>query len=140
MPAGNPDAEDARPNSEPERRIELQRLPVHPCRDRMVRLHLELRRAPLAPGSRWLAGALATVGRRAGDGDAEHAVVDPGARARANRTAQPVTVVGDEDRCARLVLVAARPGPAEVERLRARPEDVGRGVEERAQLGLAVAG
>ena len=106
----------------------------------MVRLHLELRRAPLAPGSRWLAGALATVGRRAGDGDAEHAVVDPGARARANRTAQPVTVVGDEDRCARLVLVAARPGPAEVERLRARPEDVGRGVEERAQLGLAVAG
>ena len=78
------------------------------------------------------------VGAR-GDRDPEQAVVDPRPGARADRLAEPVAVVRDQDRRARGVLVAAGAGPAQVEPLALGAEHVGQRVEDRLQLGLAIA-
>ena len=118
--------------------VEHQGLAIDARRHRAVRVDLE-RRAPstLATGAR--RAAVRRARRRADDGDAEQAVVDPRARARADRAAEPVAVVGDQHRGARAVLVAARARPAQVGASPSGPEHVGHGVQQRAQLRVAVA-
>ena len=94
--------------------------PSMPAATGPVGVDLEGRRRPLAPRALQRAAALAAPGGRADDGDPEQAVVDPRARARADRAAEPVAVVGDQHRGTRAVLVPARPGPAQVELARRR--------------------
>ena len=52
--------------------------------------------------------------------------------------AEPVEVVGDQHHGAGAMLLAARPGPAQVEPLALRAQRVGHRVEQRAQLRVAV--
>ena len=56
------------------------------------------------------------------------------------RAAEPVAVVGDQHRSPAVVFVPARPTPAHVEFAAARAEHVRHGVEQGADLGVAVAG
>ena len=66
-------------------------------------------------------------------------VVDPRSRPRADGTAEPVAVVGDEHGRRGMVRLPARTGPAHVELASVGPEHVGHGVEQCAQLCVAVA-
>ncbi len=54
--------------------------------------------------------------------------------------AEPVAVVRDEDGGAGMVFVPSRPPPRQVERAALRADHVGHGVQQRAQLRLAIAG
>ena len=69
----------------------------------------------------------------------EQPVVDPRARARADDGAQPVAVVRDEDHGGAPMHGAVPARPLEIEGVPVRADDVGNRVEERAQLGAAVA-
>ena len=106
MRAGDAHAQDAGPDAEDQRGVEDERLAVDPGRDRLVGLDLEGRRRPLAPRALHTA---ALAGGPADDRDAQQAVVDPRARPRADRAAEPVLVVGDEHRRAPAVFVPAGP-------------------------------
>ena len=100
---------DAGPDAEAQRRLEHRR-PRRRCRRRRSRPRRP--RTSGADHSRQGA-AESTAGRRAGaapgDGDPQQPVVDPRPGARADRAAEPVAVVGDEDRRAR---ASARGRPA----------------------------
>ena len=139
MLTGDPHAQDAGPDPEPQRRLEHQRLAVDAGGDRAVGVDLELGRRPLAPRPLRAAAALAAPGRRADDGDPEQPVVDARPRARADRAAEPVAVVGDQDRGARGC--SCPPGPVQRRSspLPSGPSDLGQRVEDRPQLRLAVA-
>ena len=124
---------------EAQRRVEHQRLAVdagrRPGRPRPPRRPAPSIRARAAASG----AALAAIGGRAEDGDPEQGVVDPRPGARPDRAAQPVAVVGHQHGRARVVRVAARAGPAQVELAAVRAEDVRHRVEQRAQLRVAVA-
>ena len=79
------------------------------------------------------------AGRGSRDRDPEQPVVDPRARAGADRAAEPVAVVRDQDRGSRAVLVPAGPRPAQIEPGRVGSEHLGHGVEQGPQLRVAVA-
>ena len=132
-------AQDSGPGAEEQRRLELHRLAVDARRHRAVRVDLEARSGPLPPRPPLEPAVLPAPGAGAHHGDPEHTVIDPWAGARAHGTAQAVAVVGDEDGGTRVVLVSARPAPAEVELVSVRPEHVGHGVEQCAQLRVAIA-
>ncbi len=83
--------------------------------------------------------ALAALRGLGDDRDPEQAVVDPRPRARADCAAEPVAVVGDEHHRTGVVHVPARAGPAQVELAAAGAEHVRHGVEQRAQLRVAIA-
>ena len=139
MLARDPHAQDSGPDAEAQRRVEHERLAVDAGGDGPVGVDLEARRRPLAPRPLQRPAALAAPRGLADDRDPEQAVVDPRPRARADGAAEPVAVVGDEHHRARVVRVPARAGPAQVELAAVGAEHVGHGVEQRAQLRVAVA-
>ena len=132
------DSEGPRPDPEMKGCDELHRFAVDAGRDRMIGIDLELGRGPLAPRSLRQPAAAAPAGRGTDDGDAEKTVVDSRTGSRADRPAEPIAVVGDEDRRTRLVLVTAGPAPAQIEADPRRPEHLGHGVDQRPELRLAV--
>ena len=139
MLARDAHAQDAGPDAKAQRRVEHQRLAVDAGGDRPVGVDLERRRRPRAQRALRRSAALAAPGGFGDGGDPEQAVVDPRARARADRAAEPVAVVGDQHHGAGVVRLPARAGPAQVELLAAvGAEHVRHGVEQRAELGVAV--
>ena len=96
---------------------------------------LELGGRPLTPRPLQFSAA---PGGRGGDRDSEQAIVDVRPGAGPHRPAEPVEVVGDEDRRSGRVLAAARPGPSQVDALALGPKRLGQGVEDRPQLGVAI--
>ena len=86
---------------------QLHRLAVDAGGHGVVGVDLERGRGPLAPRPLRQAPAAAAADRAARDGDPEQPVVDARAGAGADRAAEPVAVVGDEDRGSRVVLVPA---------------------------------
>ena len=122
--------------AEPKGRAEDERLAVDAGGDRALGADLELGSRPLTP---WPLPLSAACGGRGGDRDSEQAVVDVGPGPGPDRHAEPVEVVGNEDRSPGRVLGAARPGPLEVGPLPLGPERVGQGVEDRPQLRVPIA-
>ena len=139
MLPGDPHPQNAGPDPKAKRRLQHGGLAVDPGGDRPVGPDLEFGGRPLAPRPLEPPATLAIPGRGTGDGDAEQPVVDARPRARSDRAPEPVAVVGDKDRGPRRMLMTARARPAKIESLALGPEGVGQGVEERAQLRLAVA-
>ena len=83
---------------------------------------------------------LAAPGGCPDDNDPEQAVVDARAGARADRVAEPVLVVRDHHYSAGVMFVSARPGPAHIDVAAAGADHVRHGVQQGADLGVAVAG
>ena len=135
MLTGDPHAQHPGPDAEVQRRFEDQRFSVDAGGDRSVGVDLERRRRPFAHRALQLAAVLPAARRPADDGHAEQAVVDPGARAGADRAAEPVAVVRDEHDRAGVMRLPARAGPAQIELMAAGAERVRHGVEQRPQLG-----
>ena len=133
----DPHPQRARADPEAQGRLERHRLAVDSGRNRPVRIDLEFRGGPLAPG---LAAARSGRGRwAAGHGDPERPCVDPGARAGADRAAEPVAVVGDQKGALPDALpLALWPGPGQVQPLAVRAEGVGHRVQDRPDLRVAV--
>ena len=139
MLAGNAHTKDPRPDTELQRRIEHQCLAVDAGGHGAVGVDLERRCRPFAPRALQHPAALAAPRGRADDGDAEQGVVDPRSRARTDRSTQPVAIVRDEYRPPGMVRLPARAGPAQVVVAAVRAEHVRHGVEQGAQLRVAVA-
>src|SRR5688500_4842325 len=135
MPARDAHAQDAGPDREAQGWLQLNRLTVDGGGQRMAGVDVADRRRPLPPRP---GGPVAR--RRAGDRDSELAVVDQRARAGGDRAAESIAVVGDEDRRARAVLLTVRLGPPQLEPGPFGAERVRDGVEDGAELRVAVPG
>ncbi len=127
------------PDAKAQRWIQHQRFAVDAGRDRVVGVDFERRCGPLTPGSVHQPTACCAPPRCSHHRDPEQTVVDPRPRTRADSTAEAVAVVGDEYRRARMVRIPARVGPAQVELTAVRAEHVRHGVEQRAELRVAIA-
>ena len=83
--------------------------------------------------------ARAVLAPRGNHGDTEPAGIDPWAGPGPDDVAEPISVVGHEDRRRRRVHRPVGSDPPQIELGARRAEDRGHGVEQRADLGVAVA-
>jgi hypothetical protein len=132
-------APDAGPDAEAQGRLQLRCFAVDAGGHGMLGFDLESRCRPFPPRSLRQPAARAATGWGSHDSDPEEPVVDPRAGAGADRAAQSVAVVRDQDRGSHVVLVPTRTHPSQVQPGPLGPEHVGHRVEQRPQLRVAVA-
>src|SRR4051794_28738163 len=123
--AGDARVQDPGMGAEAQRRLQPHRLAVDARGDRAAGLAVERGGGPLLDRRAGRAG-------RAEPRDAEHALVQARARARADRPAEPVAVVGDEDRRRRVPRQAVAAGEVQAVAVRAGRQRLGQGVQQRA--------
>jgi hypothetical protein len=138
--AGDVHPQDSGPNAKVQRRIQDERFAIDAGGDGAVRIDLESRGGPFAQRALRRTAVLAATGGRTEDNDPEQAIVDARAGAGADCVAESVLVVGDQHYSAGVMFVSPRPGPAHIDVAAAGAHHVRHGVQQGADLGVAVAG
>jgi hypothetical protein len=129
---GDPDSQGGWPDTEPQRRTEVDRLAVDPRGHRCRGTRFQSRRVP---GSPWNMG---DVAGGVEDDDPQMAAVECRAGAAGERTVKRVGVVRHEHDGKVPVLAAQVVKETQLRRLRAGAQHPSRGFHERTHLGIAV--